>query len=94
IGKVLAQKENSGDEDPVEWMITEFLARYYQEKVKNSVTVGVDAKLLSEFMALATDEEGKAFGKQINEKVNNLLKEWHKKVKDREFRERLKGKKH
>ena len=93
VGKVLAQKENSGDEDPIEWMITEFLSRYYQEKVKNSITVGVDAKLLAEFMALATEEEGKAFGKQINEKVNNLLKEWYKKVKDRVFRERLKGKK-
>ncbi len=94
VGKVLAQKENSGDEDPIEWMITEFLSRYYQEKVKNSITVGVDAKLLADFMALATEEEGKAFGKQINEKVNNLLKEWYKKVKDRVFRERLKGKKH
>ncbi len=92
IGKVLAQKENEGDEDPIEWMTTEFLARYYQEKTKNSITVGVDAKLFAEFMSLATEEEGKAFGKQINEKVNNLLKEWHKKVRERAFREKLRKK--
>lgn len=93
IGRVLYQKEKiEDDEDPIEWMITEFLARYYQEKVKNTITVGVDTKLLSEFMTLATDDEGKKFGQEINHKVNALLKDWVKRIKDRAFREKLRKK--
>ncbi|HEM56229.1 MAG TPA: hypothetical protein ENO30_05655 [Thermodesulfobium narugense] len=94
LGRILfnGKDPEKEDEDPLEWMMVEYMSRYYKDKNQQSVTVMVDRDMLSELMNMVTDEEAKAFGIGITEKANSFLRDYYKKIKDKRAREKLRKK--
>ncbi len=94
LGKIFADvsKEAEEGEDPIEWMIVEYVTRYYAEKAQHTISVVVDRDTFCNLMEIATEEEAKEFGKGLMEKANNYIKDYYKKIKDKRMREKIRGK--